>query len=240
MTQTVNNKANPYYAKQNHVRLPKNAVSKALIDTGAPGLLTPVRRELRFNVITSADPNMPTHDAGNLLVSGACNNATHSGVAPALAPPWAYVDDEAGGTNYSAALYDRIATSSAETLGWTSHNRPSGVWCFADAVFDVGRVFAGTGSTIVIPPLVGMSPQCLLGCLVMSRAGQANIADDIGVPMSAFGFIQRGTQTGPAAAWVGDTGSTLVDDFPGVSLPMTSGTSGYAGAIFAVRGAPSP
>jgi hypothetical protein len=190
--------------------------------------------------VDGVDPVPSAHAAGNLLVNGACNNNTHSGVAPNLPSPWTLGDagdSILGSTNRAAAFFQQIAASSGQTGAWSNANIPRAVWAFSNAAFDKGVAFEGTGTSLTWPSLtaLGMASDCIVCAVVMARAAQTSMATAVGTPMASLGFTQRTVRNSAPAVWVGDTDTTLLSAFAPAAQTFDTGSNGFAGFVFSVK-----
>lgn len=187
------------------------------------------------------NPTFPTHGAGHLLVSGACNNNTHSGLYPTAGGSWVKADEALASTNRSSALYSLLASAAGQTVSWSNVNIPRVGWAFEHAVLDKYDAFADAGASVTSftwPSLtaLGMASDCIVIACIMMRAAQTSVtgAGTVGEAMVALGFTTRGTRTAAPAYWVGDTNTTLLSAFAPAAQNFDTSTS-YAGFVASIK-----
>lgn len=129
-----------------------NLTAFTITVAAVPGLLG-------FASVTSSDPTIPAHVAGNKIITIAARTSTHGGVAPSVtingANPWELWANLVGGTDRAIAAYKMTATGNAHTVTWANASGQRLVWVFdSDCDFDVIELATyGNGTNVTYPEL---------------------------------------------------------------------------------------
>lgn len=202
--------------------------------TGSGGVLVPAYAG--YAQSTAGNPTLPTHSAGQLLVSIGSNGT--SSTVPTVDQTggiWANnpVAQTHPGTAQAIAMYWMIATGSSHTVSWTNANGLRAVWVFSNAAIDATGLTNGTSTTIDIAALSMVASSCLVLQYVVTNGAQTSFATSVVAPT---GLTQRGQRLTASAAWAGDSDTTRLSSYNPASATLDTATTKWTALAVSIKG----